>query len=146
MSAIAVGSEPSVPAALLVVAFPLLWCLVAWLLSHMGGWSRLAQVYKYEGPFEGTSHNFQSAHVGKVSYSSCLTISTNDTGLYLVPFALFGLFHPALLIPWSDISVQKRKVFFMTSYRLTFSRCHGVTITIAERTFNKLVDYFDQGD
>ncbi|MFN0129890.1 MAG: hypothetical protein ACKV19_24765 [Verrucomicrobiales bacterium] len=109
--------DPAWSAPLLVTLFvlavmaPGLWCLLCLLLSRIGGWHRLALRFPArEGP-KGKKRRFQSAQIGWVNYSNCLTISAEKTGLYLSVLFLFRLGQPPLLVPWSAIRNRTTRKF-----------------------------------
>ena len=121
---------------LFLVGFVVMWSLVSYLLSVIGGWSRLAEDYRSERPIEGRRWRFQSASMRfSTAYSNVLTIGASEAGLSLSVLFLFRLGHPPLFIPWSDL----RKVGdggFIMGQRLEISKAP----TIALRLRNSLVD------
>jgi len=72
-----------------------------------------------------------------MSYNHCLTLGGNETGLYLSVLSLFRFQHPPLLIPWPEISVSRRRMFFLNYVRLSLGHEAGIPLllrpTIAER-------------
>jgi len=90
------------------VVFPLFWCFVVGLVSHIGGWSRLARRFP-EDPRtrtanrEGTTHHGVSGRIGVASYRHVLTVRTTPEGLHLSVMPLFRSGHPSLFIPWSAV-------------------------------------------
>jgi len=83
------------------------WCLLVWLFSRIGGWSRLAQRYAATQQPSGTIYSRQTAELGLMRYRSCLTVGMSPEGLYLKVWPMFRLGHPPLLIPWADVSQPK---------------------------------------
>lgn len=49
-------------------------------------------------------------------YNNGLTVGADNTGLFIVPFVLFRIGHPALLIPWTEISVARTTQLFIFKY------------------------------
>ena len=99
-----------------IIAFSALWVTVSLLLSHMGGWSRLARCY----PDDITAKNeltkasyLQSGSVGLVNYNSCLILGVSKSGLRLSVLFPFRIAHPPLFIPWSEFRdiTEKRTLF-----------------------------------
>jgi hypothetical protein len=87
-----------------VILFFVGWAGVSYLLSMLGGWSRLAEYYRLESDFQGERWKFQSASMRLgVNYNNVLTIGVNSTGVLLEVLFLFRMGHPPLFIPWSDI-------------------------------------------
>lgn len=104
-----------------VAAFPAFFSLILFLLSKVGGWSALATRYRMDRPFQGSIWRFQLGFLGSVRYRGALTVGSGMEGLYLAVFLLFRPFHPPLLIPWSEVSLGRRKktLFFeLVEFRL----------------------------
>lgn len=108
----AAGDPPAwlivlIPIAFCVV-FPLFWCFVMWINSHVGGWSRLAARYRAREVPEGRSWHGTRGMVGPVSYRGVLSVIAGADGLFLVPSWPFRFGHPPLFLPWSDFHEVKR--------------------------------------
>ncbi len=113
------------------VLFIGMWVGIAFVLSRLG-WSDLANVYRAERPFDGRRSHWVSARVGKVSWGSSLTMGANGEGLSVVPMILFRVAHPALFIPWSDITVASKRLFGFQYVQLTASRAPDAAIVVRE--------------
>jgi len=93
---------------------------LSWLLAKCGGWHRLATHYATWQPAEGEIHRFQSASFGWVNYGSCLTIVLSSYGMRLAVAPIFRLWHPPLLIPWSEFhDIRERRSFFVKQDEVT---------------------------
>ena len=72
-----------------------------------------------------------------VGYNRCLTVGATEQGLYLAMNPLFRLGHPALFIPWSEVSVTTQKLLFFPGTRFQLGRENPVPLwvrkTLAER-------------
>lgn len=90
------------------VVFPCFCCFVLWILSHVGGWRRLAKHYRTEKKPEGKVFAGIQAMVGLVSYRSALDCTVTEEGFFLRPMLLFRFAHPTLFIPWSECNEVKR--------------------------------------
>jgi hypothetical protein len=66
-----------------LMAFPLFWCAVVWLLAQIGGWARLGQHYATHQTPHGVPFRWQSGMVGWVSYRGVLQIDAANEGMYL---------------------------------------------------------------
>ena len=141
------GFEILLPIGIILV-FPLffvgLWCSVLRLLSWMSGWRRLAERFHHPKPFEGSYYRFQTAHMTGVRFGGVLEIGVGETGLYLVPMILFRLFHPPLLIPWSELRAASVKRFLFEGHRLTFHSFPGIELDLHRRTFEKMARYLER--
>jgi hypothetical protein len=72
------------------------------------------------------------------NYNNCLTLGSNDAGLYLSILLLFRFRHPPLLIPWNEISVSRRRIFFFHYMRLSLGRELGIPLWLRPQTAAKL--------
>lgn len=115
-----------------LVVFPLMWCFVVWLLSHMGGWQGLATRYA-SGNREvtGTRHGSVTGMVGGVSYRGTLTVHVNSEGFFLEVMPLFKIGHPRLFIPWTEISGRKsREILWWKAVSLSIGQPALTTISL----------------
>jgi hypothetical protein len=94
------------------VVFPIFWALVIGLISYVSGWQRLAQRYRATIPPTGKVWRWQRGQVGWARYNGVLTLTTNDQGLFMETFWLFGFGHPRLFIPWHEIREAKVTNYF----------------------------------
>jgi hypothetical protein len=123
-------------AAALPVIFPLyffcLWLFITAVVSFIGGWFSLAKVYRTGAPFNGAIWKMQSARMRSLmNYNNVLTIGASPEGLYLASMFLFRFMHPPLLIPWSEIKVQKVKGW--TVEYVIFTLAHELPIPLKIR-------------
>lgn len=123
---------------LLSLAFPLffvgIWAFVCLLLSVLGGWRSLAEAYAVADRPRGQILRGCSARVGWTNYRGILTFTAGSTHLHMALFVLFRLGHPALSIPWSEITVATSGGLFSQNVELRFSRVPQVRILINART------------
>ena len=107
------------PLAFGLADFLFLWLVVSILLSYTGGWATLAREFRYRVTFNGSKWRGESGYMrGIAHYRNCLVIGANHEGLYLSVFFPFRLAHPPMLIPWSEVTFSKSRVFFGTMVRL----------------------------
>ena len=93
--------------------FPLIWCLVVFILSRVGDWHRLAAAYAAgDRQPSGTVHKRLFGMVGIARYKFMLTLHRANDGFFLEVPALFRIGHPRLFIPWNAISERGTKRFF----------------------------------
>lgn len=114
------------------IVFPLMWCFVVWLLSQIGGWSRLARRYTAgDRIVSGQRFNSVTGMVGGVSYRHVLTVHLNTEGFFIEPFVLFRIAHPRLFIPWGEVTARSPfRVLWWQSERLTIGAPKVGTITL----------------
>ncbi len=126
---------------------PVYIALVMWVLSRTSGWARLAQRFTASEPFIGESWGWQSARFrGWCSYNNCLAVGANQEGLYVSVMSIlmpFRLFHPALMIPWSEIEVETGKMLFglYDTAKFRIGREERITVKI----YGKLVGRVREG-
>jgi hypothetical protein len=115
-----------------LVAFPLLWCAVMWILSGISGWRALAARYASgERQMGGARRDSVTGMIGAVSYRSVLTVRMDDYGFSLEVMPLFRIGHPRLFIPWSEISERRsRQVLWWKSVSLSVGHPAIATITL----------------
>jgi hypothetical protein len=81
----------------------------------------------------------RTGHMGWVGYGNCLTIGSNYYGLYLAILPFLRVGHPALFIPWDEISTSKSKWFWLSYLNFTFARTPSVTFGVPERLGNMIL-------
>ncbi|MEN6375049.1 MAG: hypothetical protein ABFD75_09755 [Smithella sp.] len=119
------------PVVIFPVFFIAIWIFVCFILSRVGGWGKLAQVYRYGGKFNGKRWRFRSCRMnGFVNYNNCLTFGGNPEGLYINILAIFRFQHSPLLIPWSEIKEEKTKGIIFEYRELSFARVPNVKMRI----------------
>lgn len=121
-----------------MIFFIVIWTAVCFILAKVGGWQKLARIYRHDGQFNGKRWHFRSCRMnGYVNYNGCLTFGASSAGLYLKILPLFCFYHPPLLIPWSQIKTEKNND---SSYcKLTFSPIPDIQILISESLCEKIL-------
>jgi len=116
------------------------WILVAFFISRVGGWKRLAESYSTDQPFFGTTYRMRAAQMRRgTNYNGCLNFGVNGEGLYMVPMALFRVFHAPLFIPWSEIAAKPVKLWRVFNFvELRFRRVPEVPVKIKSTLAEKL--------
>ncbi len=101
-----------------LVAFAAAACaLTFYVLAVIDGWLILSKRFRFKGSFYGEVWPFQSGRMRfYVHFASSLSVGADESGLYLAVFPLFRLWHPPLLIPWSEVSIipRQRGLIFKT--------------------------------
>jgi len=142
-----IDQHPALFAAIFPTYFICLWLLVGAITSFIGGWFSLAKVFRTRVPFNGTKWRGQSGQMRWLAnYNRVLTLGTNQEGLYLASMFLFRFMHPPLLVPWSEISVRRRKgwvfeyVIFTLGHELAIPL--RIRVKLAERLRNEAGKYW----
>lgn len=135
-----------------VVFVALLFCFYCWLDSLVKQWGELSARFRYRGKFKGRLYGFQ--HGGLMPWGSLvapqwrspselgvLQVGVSEEGVYLVPMIPFRLFHRPLLIPWSEVSAERRKELCL---RHTVFRLHShpdISLVLYGEALQNAVEY-----
>jgi hypothetical protein len=123
-----INHDPILFAAILWIS---MWLLVGAIISLISGWSSLAKVYRTASAFDGAKWRMQSGRMRWfVGYNNVLTIGASQQGLYLATMFLFRFMHPPLLVPWSEIKVQKKKGWVFEYVTFTLGRELAIPLRI----------------
>lgn len=79
------------------------------------------------------------------SLRNCLNIAVSEAGLRLSVFPLFRLFHPPLVIPWDQVSVQNRSGILSNWIEFHFSGAPSVILRIEESVGYDVARYAPKG-
>ncbi|MDF7820782.1 hypothetical protein P1X15_24380 [Runella sp. MFBS21] len=121
-----------------IVLVSALWSGIVFLMSYLSGWQRLALKYKTPLQTKGLYTGI-SGRIGMVSYNGILRVAFSENGLYLHVMSLFGMGHPPLLFPWSELKNLHETDFLMShSAKCTID---GITIALPARYFATLQSY-----
>lgn len=123
----------------LAALIPLFWVGICLLTSHVSGWRTLAACYPLSGEFRGRRWYCQSASLRYwTGYNNCVTVGANPEGLYLAVLFLFRPAHAPLFVPWRDVSMKGKKVFFRRVAELRFSRCPSIPVRMNLRLLDRV--------
>jgi hypothetical protein len=124
---------------LAILLFVAIWIVLLKLASFLGGWRDLARVYREQEPFSGKRFRFQSARMrAGTNYNMILFFGTNIYGLHISVLLPFVFGHPALFIPWEDISAEPKRLFWFKMVNLSFEKCPGIPLMISKKFATKL--------
>lgn len=117
-----------------------LWTFATYWIALTAGWRLLAKRFRQQGDFMGQRWNMQSARMRWMTrYNNALTVGADETGLFLVPFILFRTWHPALFVPWVEISaLSGTELFFFKYTELRLGRSENVPFRIRPSLAEKL--------
>ena len=74
----------------------------------------------------------------RTHYSNIIRAGANQEGLYLATMFLFRFMHPPLLIPWSEIRVQRTTSWVFEYVDFTLGREPAIPMRIPSKTAEKL--------
>jgi hypothetical protein len=88
--------------------FVVFWFSIGALVSHLAGWTKLAERFRAANGLDGERFRFASASMGTLSwfpvgYRGCLFFTVGRTGFRMSVFFPFRFFTPALFIPWAQV-------------------------------------------
>ncbi len=116
---------------------PVFWGLIMVVFGRVSGWFRLAEDYRSDDEMPSTRFRFRSAMLRWAHYGNCVVFGVDHRGLHLASFGpLLG--HPRLLIPWSDVTVTPKKVWWTRCAELRFRRAPDIPVLISARLADKI--------
>lgn len=125
------------------VFFFLMWILMTFFIS-LFGWRTLAKRFKFMDKFSGDRVGMISAKINFTNYNNAIILYYNEEGFYLKPIFLFRLFHPPVLVPWSEVKdAQEKKFLFFKNYDLTIGTPKLCTIKLQGSTFKKIENAYE---
>ena len=122
-----------------VLGFVVWWIFVLNMIALMSGWKRLAQRFRAQMEFPGEKWSWQSAQMRfRANYNNCLTVGADQADLFVRPAGFFRVGHPALSIPWLEITAQPGRVFFMPVVELRLGRTEQIPFRIRPSLADRL--------
>jgi len=86
----------------------------------------------------GATWKWQSAGIGFARYNGCLTVGADPMGISLNVMALFRPGHPALFIPWREITVRSRSTIFGQYPQLILGSGEQIAFTMNQTLASRL--------
>ena len=114
------------------------WALIMIVIGRASGWHRLAEDYRSDVEFPSKRFRLRSVLMRRwVHYGNSVAFGVDYRGLHMSSFgALLG--HPRLLIPWPEISVTPKKVWWTNCAELRFRRAPEIPVLISARLADQL--------
>lgn len=114
--------------------------LVFYVIALISGWRLLAQRFRAQSPFLGVKWKRQSGYMRGIGhYNNCLTIGADSSGLFIVLMIPFRMWHPPLLIPWTEIAFERKKsFFFFPVLKLRLGNSEEVPFTVSASLGKKI--------
>ena len=125
-----------------------IWLGVGLLRSYIGGWMRLARSYRassHKGVIKGVGRRrfFQTAYMRWLMvYGDCIIFRADAHGLRISVLPVFRIGHPALLIPWNDITVVDLKGLLKPFVELRFQAEPSVPLRMSRLVYGSLAESF----
>ena len=122
----------------ILVLVPIVWGLVMAVFGRVSGWARLAEDYRSADEMPAKRFRMRSVLLrGWAHYGNCVMFGVDYRGLHMASFGpLLG--HPRLLVPWPDISITPKKVWWTQCAELRFRRAPEIPVLISARLADQL--------
>jgi hypothetical protein len=112
---------------------------VTTLLGLISGWYWLASRFPDRDEPAQLTLKSQSGMMGwGVSMNNILVLSACQSGLRVAIWRVFGPFSRPIFVPWDEIKVQPRQIFFQKMARLGFGRPEAGVLSIDGRAWERL--------
>ncbi|MFP6767272.1 MAG: hypothetical protein VB859_03815 [Planctomycetaceae bacterium] len=88
------------------------WFAIVGLLSLLGGWNRLARVYRDEMSEMAVGHKWgmQSLSLrGWCGYNNCITVEATERGLKVAPWFIMRPGHAPLFLPFDEMIMARSR-------------------------------------
>ncbi len=129
----------SIGIGLLVLA---LWFGGGYISAGISGWSDLADAYRARGEFGGRTTRFRTAWFTWWLVARWnLTLGADTEGLYLAMMLPMWPWTPPLFIPWKDISIHSRTIWFFDYWEYRFRGAPNVSISLNPSLGQKLAEW-----
>lgn len=102
------------------------------------GWADLAAQYRFSAAFTGKRIGIVSAGINGVNYNSCLLMKTSVEGIWMRPILFFRLFHPPILIPWSELKEVREKKLIFRYREIVIGASAVAFLQVSEKLYLKL--------
>jgi hypothetical protein len=114
--------------------------ILPFLVAQMSGWAALGRRFRAAAAFPGETWGLQSARMRwGINYNNCLIVGADPTGLYLCMMFIFRLGMPPLLLPWQEITVERRwKGLFFHYVELRLGQDEQIPFRIRESLADKI--------
>ncbi len=117
-----------------------LWLLVTSIIGIAAGWFRLRRAYPSDDLPTAVVLRGQSAEMGAgARFTGVLTLAGGRDGISVSVARLLGPFQRPILIPWRDITAERRKLMIGgKAVRLSIGKPEIGTITIHDQAWDQL--------
>jgi len=115
-----------------------LWSFALFVSSAVGGWWKLSNRFRADGPAGGEALSMLNGRMRCINYSFVLRAVLAPRGLHLSVLFLFRPFHPPLFIPWDSIRNVRRESVFFSRYAVfdVYGPEKLLTVRISERVLD----------
>ena len=107
------------------------WFAIVGLLSLLGGWGRLARVYRDEMSelVDGHTWRMQSVSLrGWCGYNNCITVEATERGLKIAPWFIMRPGHAPLFLPYDEMTSRSRKMLGVRLEQVRMQQDPGISL------------------
>jgi len=120
------------------LAFALGWCFLGWIVGLDTGWYRLARRYPDRDEPALLDLQRQYGRMGGLRLGGVLRFGVCDSGLRIGLHWSVGPFCKTMLVPWSSLSVVRKRGRWGRSAELSFDYGKRTVLAIPEHLANRL--------
>ena len=124
------------------------WVGTSAFLSMLSGWGHLASRFRCVSKFDGETFRFSGmsmrSGILSASYGNCAFITVGRPGIGISLLFLFRVFHPPLLIPWSDIEAVHREQRWFSLLTAVYIKGFNRRILIRGRAGRKIYEMYNE--
>jgi hypothetical protein len=122
------------------------WILINHLIALASGWKKLSNRFRLQQTYSGPTWKWQSALMRRfAAYNNCLIVGADQMGLFLSIMVFFRPGHPALFIPWNEVTVTRTDGILTDLVEITLGHSEQVPFKIRGSLASKLRDAAGQG-
>jgi len=113
------------------IFFLVFWLLLNFTVSRLTGWARIAAYYQNRGSFPEEVWRYQTITTRwGMGYKRCTNVGADSGGLYISFGFLFGFGHPAIFVPWGDITIAEKQIARSKMLELRFRKTEDLPVRI----------------
>lgn len=111
-------TEPLAVVFAVLIAFPLFWVGLIWLIGAFG-WRAVAEHYPDKPSMSGQLWRWRSLQIERgAAYNNGVTIAADSSGIRFSVPIVFRPGHPPMFIPWSDLTITRDRRWYGAVVRL----------------------------
>ena len=123
-----------------VISVLIMWAYMCRVSALRNGWGQLIEKYGFQEKFSGSLCLMQSAILNGFAFTKTLDLGVDPNGFYLRGSWLLRFDHPAVLVPWSEITVKRLDRTHSSGYALLFAAFPEMSCELSDATLKKLAD------
>lgn len=123
-----------------LVAFPLFWVALMFVIGLISGWQTLAIVYPMPDLWQGPRGKWawQSISLGWSSYGGIVQLAAYEEGLLFDVFVLFRPGHRPFFVPWEEMHTEYKQVLWQKYVNIRCDRAPRLIIGLPQVLATKI--------